>query len=69
MNKDQVKGKAKEIAGKVQQQVGRATGSASQQVKGLGKQVEGRVQKGMGDARDALDNADDKAREVARKTR
>lgn len=69
MNKDQVKGKAKEIAGKIQQRVGHATGSTSQQVKGLGKQVEGRLQKGAGDARNALDEAEDKTREADRKTR
>jgi uncharacterized protein YjbJ (UPF0337 family) len=62
MNKDQVKGKAKEIAGKVQQKVGEATGSASQQIKGIGKQVEGKVQKGVGDANEALKDADRKTR-------
>ena len=35
MNKDQVKGTAKDVAGKVQQKVGEATGSVSQQVKGV----------------------------------
>ena len=50
MNRDQVKGKAKDIAGKVQQKIGEATGSTSQQVKGVAKQVEGKVQKGVGDA-------------------
>lgn len=49
MNKDQATGKAKDIAGKVQQQVGKVTGSTSQQVKGLKKQVEGKVQEAVGD--------------------
>ncbi len=62
MNRDQVKGKAKDIAGKVQQKFGEATGSASQQVKGVAKQVEGKVQKGMGDANKALKDADRKTR-------
>lgn len=62
MNKDQVEGKAKEVAGKVQQTVGEATGSASQQIKGGAKQVEGKVQKGVGDVKDSVKEADRKTR-------
>ena len=62
MNRDQVKGKAKDVAGKVQQKVGQATGSTSQQVKGVAKQVEGKVQKGVGDANEALRDSERKAR-------
>jgi uncharacterized protein YjbJ (UPF0337 family) len=62
MNTDQIKGKAKDIAGKVQQKVGKATGSATQQVKGMTKQVEGKVQKGIGDAAEAVKDADRKTR-------
>ena len=62
MNRDQVKGKAKDIAGKVQQKVGEVTGSKSQQVKGVAKQVEGRVQKGVGDANEALRDSERKTR-------
>ena len=62
MNRDQVKGKAKDIAGKVQQKVGEATGSTSQQVKGVAKQVEGKVQKGVGDANEALRDSERKTR-------
>jgi uncharacterized protein YjbJ (UPF0337 family) len=57
MNKDQVKGTAKDIAGKVQRTVGEATGSTSQQIKGGAKQVEGKLQKGAGDAQQAAENA------------
>jgi len=62
MNRDQVKGKAKDIAGKIQQKTGQVTGSASQQVKGVARQVEGKMQKGVGDASEALKNADRKTR-------
>jgi uncharacterized protein YjbJ (UPF0337 family) len=58
MNRNQVKGSAKDIAGKVQQSVGKATGSGSQQVKGLAKQVEGKLQKGVGEAEQAAEDAD-----------
>jgi uncharacterized protein YjbJ (UPF0337 family) len=59
MNRDQVKGTAKDIAGKVQQKVGEATGDLGQQVKGVGKQVEGKVQKGVGNVEQAADRATD----------
>jgi uncharacterized protein YjbJ (UPF0337 family) len=54
MNKDQIKGKAKDIGGKVQEEVGKVTGSSEQQAKGLSKQVEGKVQEKAGDLRDAI---------------
>ena len=49
MNKDQVKGVAKDVAGKVQEQAGKLVGSKEQQIKGLSKQISGKVQKGVGD--------------------
>lgn len=60
MNKDQVKGAAKDVAGKVQQEAGRLVGSKRQQAKGLAKQVSGKTQKAVGDVKQAvgdLDNA------------
>lgn len=51
MNRDQVKGRVKDVAGKIQREVGEATGSVKQQAKGLAKQAEGKVQKAVGDAR------------------
>lgn len=54
MNKDQIKGSAKDIAGKAQEKFGDATDNASQQAKGLGKQAEGKVQKGVGDLKDSV---------------
>jgi len=58
MNRDQVAGTAKGVAGKVQQKVGEVTGSKTQQAKGLAKQVEGKVQKGAGNVEEAMDKAD-----------
>lgn len=51
MNKDQVKGVVKDVAGKVQEQAGKLVGSKEQQVKGLSKQISGKVQKGVGAGR------------------
>ena len=62
MNRDQVKGTAKDVAGKVQEKVGQITGSTSQQGKGLAKQVEGKVQKGIGNLEQAANDADKKSR-------
>lgn len=59
MNKDHVKGEAKDIAGKVQQKVGELTGDHTQQAKGLAKQAEGKVQKGVGDVKDVAKDAKD----------
>jgi uncharacterized protein YjbJ (UPF0337 family) len=54
MNKDQIKGKAKDIGGKVEEEVGKVVGSSEQQAKGLSKQVEGKVQEKTGDLKDAI---------------
>ena len=49
MNKDQIKGKAKDIGGKIQEKVGEAVGSRQQQSEGLSNQAEGKVQEKVGD--------------------
>lgn len=56
MNKDQVKGKAKEVGGKIQEKVGDAVGSTEQQAKGLKNQAEGNIQQKAGDVKDAVKN-------------
>lgn len=57
MNKDQVKGTARNVAGKVQQEAGKLVGSERQQAKGLAKQVSGKIQKGIGDVKEAIKGA------------
>ena len=54
MNKDQVKGKAKDIGGKIQEEVGKAVGSSKQQAEGLKNQAAGKVQEKVGDAKEVL---------------
>ena len=56
MNKDQVKGTAKDITGKVQEQAGKLTGSKEQQIKGLSKQISGKAQKAVGDVEQAAED-------------
>jgi uncharacterized protein YjbJ (UPF0337 family) len=58
MNRDQVEGKVKDVAGKAQRKFGDATDNASQQIKGGAKQVEGKLQQGIGNLEDAADKAD-----------
>jgi uncharacterized protein YjbJ (UPF0337 family) len=53
MNKDQIKGAVKDVAGKVQQEAGSLVGSVPQQVKGAVLQAEGKAQKHLGDAEQA----------------
>ena len=62
MNKDHLKGTAKDVAGKVQEKAGELTGSDKQQVKGLKNQVEGKIQKTVGDVKDAFDKVDEKTK-------
>ena len=54
MNKDQVKGTAKNVAGKVQEEAGKLVGSKEQQAKGVAKQVAGKTQKGVEDVKEAV---------------
>jgi uncharacterized protein YjbJ (UPF0337 family) len=54
MNEDQVKGAAKDIAGKIQEETGKLVGSKPQQAKGLEKQLEGKVQQKVGDLKQAV---------------
>jgi uncharacterized protein YjbJ (UPF0337 family) len=54
MDKDRVEGKAKDIAGRVERQVGEWTGDKEAQVKGATKQVEGKVQNAWGKTKDAV---------------
>lgn len=57
MNKNQVKGAAKDIAGKVQEEVGKLSGSKEQQAKGLNKQISGKAEKAYGDVKEAIKHA------------
>ncbi len=54
MNKNQIKGAAKDVAGKVQEEAGKLVGSKEQQVKGLNKQIAGKSEKSFGDAKEGI---------------
>ena len=57
MNRNQVKGAAKNVAGKIQQKVGELTGNKTQQAKGVAKRVAGKLQTGVGNVEQAFDKA------------
>jgi uncharacterized protein YjbJ (UPF0337 family) len=60
MNKDQVEGKIKDVAGRVERQAGEWTGNKDAQVHGAVKQAEGKVQNAWGDVKDAGEKAVDR---------
>jgi uncharacterized protein YjbJ (UPF0337 family) len=59
MNKDQVEGKVKDVAGRVERQVGEWTDDPKKQVHGAAKQAEGKVQHAVGDVKEAAKKAAD----------
>jgi uncharacterized protein YjbJ (UPF0337 family) len=56
INKDQVEGRAKEAAGKVQEVAGKAVGSTTQQVKGAINKTAGAAQAKYGDIKNDVNN-------------
>ena len=60
VNDNQIKGAAKDVAGKVQETFGEAINSKDQQAKGLAKQVEGKAEKTLGDAKEVVKDATNK---------
>ena len=57
MNKHQITGTAKNLAGKVQEEVGKLAGSKEQEAKGIHKQVTGNAEKRLGDAKEIVKDA------------
>jgi uncharacterized protein YjbJ (UPF0337 family) len=60
MNKDQVEGKVKDVAGRVERQAGEWTGDKEKQAHGALEQVAGKVQNAWGKAKAAGRRAADK---------
>ena len=60
MNRDQVKGRATEVAGKAKKATGRVLGDRKMEVKGAMKEAGGKIRKTVGDARE---NARDASRD------
>jgi uncharacterized protein YjbJ (UPF0337 family) len=60
INKDQVEGRAKEAAGKVQEVAGKAVGNTTQQVKGAVNKAAGAAQAKYGDVKNDIKSDMDK---------
>jgi uncharacterized protein YjbJ (UPF0337 family) len=54
MDKDRIKGKGKDVAGRVQEAWGDLTNDPEHKIKGEAKQVEGKVQEKFGQIKDAV---------------
>jgi uncharacterized protein YjbJ (UPF0337 family) len=59
MDKDRLEGKVKDVAGRVERQVGEWTGDTEKQAHGAAKQVEGKVQNAWGKVKDATKSTDE----------
>jgi uncharacterized protein YjbJ (UPF0337 family) len=53
--KDEVKGTAKKVEGRVRSAVGGATGDTSEQLKGKAQEIKGKVQQGIGRTKQRAD--------------
>ena len=53
--KDELKGTAKKVEGRIRSAVGGATGDTSEQLKGKGQEIKGKVQQGVGRAKQRAD--------------
>ena|SRR5208282_5900105 len=54
MNKDEVKGKAKDAMGRAERKIAKATGDIKTEARGIAQRVEGKVQKIAGKAKDTI---------------
>jgi len=71
MNKQQVNGSAKEVAGKIQKSVGKATANGTQTMKGTARELAGKAEKTYGNAksdvkRDMRDREEMRDRDIER---
>ncbi|HEY1936704.1 MAG TPA: CsbD family protein [Candidatus Angelobacter sp.] len=60
MDKERIKGKAQDVAGRVERQVGEWTGNDKAQAEGLAKQAEGKTRNAIGKMKDGVRDAADK---------
>ena len=63
MDKDRIKGAAKNIAGKAKTAVGKVTGDEKLKNEGRADQVKGKVQNVVGGVKDSMREADEESRE------
>lgn len=54
IDKDRIKGAAKEVAGQVQKEAGKLTGDRETQARGEARKTEGKIDKATGHVKEAL---------------
>lgn len=54
VDKDRIKGAAKDVGGKIEQEAGKLSGDRELQAKGAGHQAEGKFDKAAGHVKDAV---------------
>ncbi len=59
MNKNQIQGTVKDLAGNVQEEVGKLVGNKEQEARGIHKQVTGEAEKRLGDVKETVKDAKD----------
>lgn len=69
MDKDRVKGKVDEVAGRAKRQAGEWTGDTETQVKGAAQEIKGKVENAWGQTKDAARDAKDDAERDREKNR
>lgn len=69
MNKDRIKGKMKDVSGRIERQAGEWTDNPKMQGEGAAKQVEGKVQHTWGKAKDAARDVKDDMKKKAERER
>lgn len=69
MDKDRVKGKVRDISGRVKRQAGEWTGNEQAQAEGAAEQLGGKAQQAWGEAKDAARDARDEAEKKVRDIR
>jgi uncharacterized protein YjbJ (UPF0337 family) len=69
VDKDKLKGKGEEIAGKVEERAGEASGNDDLADRGRRKQVKGAARKAFGGVTDVFDKAKDKAGDAVKDAR
>jgi len=62
MDKDRVKGKMDEVAGRAKRQVGEWTGDKENQAEGAGQEIKGKIENAWGKTKDAVRDVTDDAR-------
>jgi len=66
MNKDQIKGTVKDLAGKVQEKAGHLVGNKTQEAKGIHKQVSGKAEKHLGDVKEIIHDAKEAVKDAVK---